>query len=338
MVSVSLTGRQAAALDPASWLAAIIEDSDDAILSKTLDGIITTWNSGASRLFGYTAEEAIGRPVTIVIPRDRLHEEDAILARLRVGERIDHFETVRQRKNGELIHVSLTVSPVRDATGRIIGASKIARDITARKQAQEQQILLLREMRHRIKNLFALAAGLVRLSARNARTIDDLTRNFTARLMALSHAHELALPDPDQGDLDRSTPLKALLKTIVAAHDTRDGPSRISIEGPDIALQGQALTSLALVLHELTTNAAKYGALACPDGKLSIMIHSTDEELILHWRESEITLSGEKPAHQGFGTSLEQVTLRGLGGMIDRTWTPGGLIVELRLPGDRLAH
>jgi two-component sensor histidine kinase len=225
---------------------------------------------------------------------------------------------------------------VRDATGRIIGASKIARDITARKQAQEQQILLLREMRHRIKNLFALAAGLVRLSARNARTIDDLTRNFTARLMALSHAHELALPDPDQGDDGRTTSLRTLLKTIMAAHDTRDGPSRISIDGPDIALQGPALTSLALLLHELTTNAAKYGALAAPEGKLSVNIVKSDQELILRWRESDVTLSGEQPVHQGFGTSLEQVTLRGMGGAIHRTWTRNGLIVELRLPGDRL--
>src|SRR5271165_6032450 len=101
------------------WLASIVESSDDAIISKNLDGIITSWNKGAERVFGYTAEEAIGQPITIVIPRDRHDEERSILTRIRRGERIDHFETVRQRKDGSLIVVSLTVSPVKNANGKI---------------------------------------------------------------------------------------------------------------------------------------------------------------------------------------------------------------------------
>jgi PAS domain S-box-containing protein len=120
------------------WLAAIVEFSDDAIVSKNLDGIITSWNRGAERIFGYTAEEAIGRPITIVIPQDRLDEERTILARIRRGEHIDHFETVRRRKQGSLIAISLSVSPVKDTDGTIVGASKIARDITEQKRAQEQ--------------------------------------------------------------------------------------------------------------------------------------------------------------------------------------------------------
>ncbi|MEO5961308.1 MAG: PAS domain S-box protein [Opitutaceae bacterium] len=113
-----------------SHLAAVVESSDDAIVTKTLDGIITTWNKGAERMFGYAAEEAIGKPVTILIPADRADEEPAILERLKRGERIDHYETVRQRKDGTLFNVSLSVSPMADARGRIVGASKIARDIT----------------------------------------------------------------------------------------------------------------------------------------------------------------------------------------------------------------
>ena len=118
-------------------LAAIVESSDDAIIGKDLDGTITSWNAGAERLYGYTAEETVGRPVTMLIPPDRADEEPAILDRLRRGERIDHYETVRRRKDGSLLDVSLTVSPVRDAAGRIVGASKIARDITDRKRAQQ---------------------------------------------------------------------------------------------------------------------------------------------------------------------------------------------------------
>ncbi|HYG80511.1 MAG TPA: PAS domain S-box protein, partial [Pyrinomonadaceae bacterium] len=118
------------------WLSAIIESAGDAIISKTLDGIITSWNKGAERIFGYEAHEVVGKPITILIPPDQQDEEPAILARLRAGERIEHYETVRVRKDGALLNISLTVSPIKDKEGRIIGASKIARDITAGRRAE----------------------------------------------------------------------------------------------------------------------------------------------------------------------------------------------------------
>jgi PAS domain S-box-containing protein len=132
-------------------LATIVESSDDAIVSKNLDGIIQSWNSGAERIFGYKPEEVIGKPVTILMPPDRFDEEPGILARLRRGERIDHYETVRRRKDGTLMDISLTVSPIKDHTGRVIGASKIARDITQRKKAEAA----LRESEQRLQDLLA---------------------------------------------------------------------------------------------------------------------------------------------------------------------------------------
>ncbi|MDX6385599.1 MAG: hypothetical protein QOK48_3172 [Blastocatellia bacterium] len=120
----------------ASWLSAIIESADDAIVTKTLEGKITSWNRGAERMFGYTADEAIGQSVTMLIPDDHIDEEPTIIARLRAGERIEHYETVRIRKDGTLLDISLTVSPIRDANNKIIGASKIARDISQRKHAE----------------------------------------------------------------------------------------------------------------------------------------------------------------------------------------------------------
>src|SRR5258708_4415687 len=108
-----------------AFLAAIVNSSADAILSKDLDGTITSWNSGAERVFGFTAAEVIGRPVTILFPPDRYNEEPEILARLQRGELVEHYETVRRRKDGRLIDVSLTVSPIRDASGAIVGASKV---------------------------------------------------------------------------------------------------------------------------------------------------------------------------------------------------------------------
>jgi PAS domain S-box-containing protein len=144
----------------AEHLASIVESSDDAIVSKDLDGIIRTWNRGAERLFGYKAAEVIGRPITILIPPDRLDEEPGILARIRRGEPVDHFETVRRHKDGSLIDISLTVSPTRDAKGAIVGASKIARDITERKRADEA----LRQSTEALRRSEAYLAEAQRLS------------------------------------------------------------------------------------------------------------------------------------------------------------------------------
>ena len=165
---VDISDRRAAE-ESRAHLAAIVESSDDAIVGKGLDGIVTSWNRGAERIFGYTAEEMIGQPILRLFPPDRLTEEDDILARLRRGVRVDHFETVRRRKDGQLIDVSLTISPVRDSSGRIIGASKIARDITERKRAEEA----LRDLKDNLERRVAertheLAAANQRLLAEAA--------------------------------------------------------------------------------------------------------------------------------------------------------------------------
>jgi PAS domain S-box-containing protein len=124
-------------VEPSALLSAIVDSCDDAIISKDLNGVIMSWNKSAERLFGYTAEEAIGQPITILIPPDRLEEEPKILERLRRGQRVDHFETIRVRKDGSLLNISLTISPVKDAEGHVVGASKVARDITKRLQQEE---------------------------------------------------------------------------------------------------------------------------------------------------------------------------------------------------------
>jgi PAS domain S-box-containing protein len=167
-------------------LASIVDSSDDAIVSKTLDGVITSWNAGAERLFGYTAEEAIGQSISMIIPLDRRDEEKRILARLRQGERIDHFDTTRLRKDGTKLEISLTISPVRDAAGKIIGASKIARDIGGRKRVERE----LHESEQRFRTLADALDTQVQfrtqeLRRRNAEILQqsDHLRDLSGRLM-----------------------------------------------------------------------------------------------------------------------------------------------------------
>jgi PAS domain S-box-containing protein len=237
--------------EAAQRLAAIVESSDDAIISKDFNGIITTWNKGAERVFGYKADEIVGKPVLLLIPEEHHDEEPIILSRVRKGEHIDHYETVRRHKSGSLIDISLTVSPIRGAGGKVIGASKIARDISVIKRAQSQRELLLREMEHRIKNLFALASGVVSLSARSAATPKELAQIVTARLNALAKAHALTLLVPSMEKVNRSVMLHDILRTIMAPFDgeTDGGKPRISIAGVNIPVAADTLTNVALLLH-----------------------------------------------------------------------------------------
>ena len=320
-------------------LAAIVESSEDAVLSKDLNSIIKSWNQGAERLFGYTADEAIGKPVTMLIPADRHDEEPSILARIRRGERVEHYETIRQRKDGSMIDISLTISPVRDQAGKIIGASKIARDISERRRAEEQQHLLIREMDHRIKNLFSVASGMISMSARSAKTPQELASALRERLMALAQAHALTLAVPSNGGRrsEQSTTLHALIETILSPYDGRTdaGNARVVISGPNILIAGSAVTSFALLLHEFATNAAKYGALSNSTGYIDIVCSDHDEQFTLTWMEH----GGPRVDHQsdgdGFGSLLAHATVKSqLAGEISRDWKPDGLTIRLTFARD----
>jgi PAS domain S-box-containing protein len=321
---------------------AIVESSDDAILSKDLNGVITSWNLGAQRLFGYSADEAIGRPVTLLIPLDRQDEEPAILRRIRRGERIEHYETVRRRKDGSLVDISLTVSPIRDRQGRIVGASKIARDITERRRADEQRELLLKEMNHRIKNLFAVSSSVVSLSARSARTPKELASSVNERLAALARAHTLTLSQSfDHGaQNERPASLHALIRTIISPFEDPALPhARVTIAGADVELSGSAVTSVALLLHEFTTNAAKYGALSSLAGRIEIVCSELDDDFILDWSERGGPKVSDAGRAGGFGSLLSRIAVSGrLGGEISREWRPEGLEIRLRVRRERLSE
>ena len=333
---VDLTDRRQAE-HLSQWQASIVESSDDAILSKDLNGVITSWNRGAERLFGYRAKEIIGKPVTILIPEDRQDEEPVILARLRRGERIEHYETVRRRKDGSLVDISLTVSPVRSPNGTILGASKIARDISERKRAEEQQVLLIREMNHRVKNLFALAGAMVTISARTARDPAALAAAVRERLGALARAHSLTLPSI-AGTGQEATTLHALIHTILSPYEGENGlGSRIRLKGPDVHVSAACVTSFALLLHEFATNAAKYGALSVPAGVVEIEISEEGENVVLRWTEHGGPPVRNEIDGEGFGSFLSRATVGGqLCGTISRDWAPDGLRIRLTAARERL--
>jgi PAS domain S-box-containing protein len=306
------------------WLASIVESSDDAIVSKDLNGIITSWNRGAERIFGYTSEEAIGQPITIVIPRDRHDEERAILTRIRRGERIDHFETIRQRKHGSLIVVSLTVSPIKNAEGKIVGASKIARDITEQKRSQEQIAVLALEAEHRSKNVLATVQATVNLSQSD--TPEGLKQAIEGRILALANVHSLFV---------QSRWIGAELLTIARQElvpYSEKGEARMQIDGPQVLLEPNIAQAIAITLHELSTNAAKYGSMSVPNGQTTLTwSHETDGRLIIRWSEKGGP-AVQIPTKRGFGTRITEIMIGQLKGKMSFDWRTDGLVCEITLP------
>jgi PAS domain S-box-containing protein len=308
-------------------LAAIVSSSDDAIISKTLDGRIVTWNAGATRIFGYGAEEMIGQPILKLIPPDRHQEEKDILTRLARGERIEHYETQRVTKDGQRVDISLTVSPLRDRSGKVVGASKVARDITERRRAEEMQLLLVNELNHRIKNTLATVQALASQTFRRTTNPAEFVSSFNGRIDSLARAHRLLTASSFQ-----SADVSQLIRdqSLVGSGDE----SRISLSGPSVMLDAQAALHLALVLHELGTNARKYGSLSVPAGRVSVaweMRTNGKRELMVTWRETGGP-AVKAPSAQGFGTTLIHQSLRAHGGEASIRYAEDGVTCTLRFP------
>lgn len=309
----------------AYYLASIVESSEDAILTINLDGIITSWNTGAERLYGYTAEEAIGKPTTMLIPSDKNNEEPAILERIKRGEHVKHYETVRQRKQGHVIDVSLTVSPIKNGQGEIIGASKIFRDISERKRAQDRQQFLIGELEHRAKNLFAVIRSIVNRTLIEGQTLATAKEVLIGRLNALTQAHSLLAEAAWHG-----APLVEIIQRELAGFS-----QRFSLSGCDIVLNTPAAQQFALAVHELATNAAKYGALSVPNGRVSIECdvrrENGDESFTFLWKETGgPRVSG--PGRKGFGSAILLDGARQFGAHVALNYEPEGLRYELRFP------
>jgi PAS domain S-box-containing protein len=305
-------------------MAAVVEFSDDAIITKDLNGIITSWNRGAERVFGYPAKEAIGQPVTMLIPSDHQNEEPQILERIRRGERIDHYETLRIRKDGRSIDISLTVSPVKDSLGKIVGASKIARDVTDQKQAAARISVLAREAEHRTRNILTTVQAAVSLT--QADTVATLKTAIEGRIQALANVNRLFVESRWAG-----AELRDLVTQELAPY-CQHQDDRVQIDGADQLLEPNSAQAIAVTIHELATNAVKYGALSATNGRVRIAWAPTaDANLVLSWIETggpPVT----PPKRQGFGTRVIPNLIRQIRGQMRLDWRPDGLACEIILP------
>jgi PAS domain S-box-containing protein len=310
-------------------LAAIVETSSDAILSRALDGTITSWNAAAERTFGYTATEAIGRDIAMLVPPERVDEFAQIRQGLEAGAPVAPFETVRLTKDGRRLDVSIAVSRLTNADGGLVGASIITRDISERRRAEERQKLLLAELSHRVKNTLATVLSIANQTLSRAESLDEFSRSFRGRIQALAAAHSLLTAV----NWDVAA-LRVLVEQALQPYASSDR-SNLRISGDEVLLRPSAALTFSLVLHELATNAAKYGALQKPGGFVAVdcrVRSNGGRELHLHWAES----GGppvRPPVRRGFGLELiERSVAHELGGQAVLEYRIDGVSCEITVP------
>lgn len=348
----------------AARLAAIIDSSDDAIVSKDLDGTITSWNPAAERLFGYTSAEAVGRSIRLIIPADRQSEEDEVLRRIGLGERVDHFETVRQRKDGSYIDISLTVSPIRDRTGVVVGASKIARDITERRRAEEAlresmaiKTQFLSLVSHELRTPIAVILGNGHLLLRRAETLSREDRRqaltditFEAERLQRIIENLLILTRAEaQGDFELEfVKLERLAEAAVKGFRRRTPDREVSFHAePGLPPVIGESTITTMVIENLLSNADKYSPAGEPidvvvdRGAESVAVHILDRGIGL--TEADVlsifdpfyrsTAAREKAGGMGLGLAVCRKVIEVQGGSISGKPRPdGGADFSFALP------
>jgi PAS domain S-box-containing protein len=299
-------------------LASTVHSSSDAIFSIDPGQIIKTWNGGAERLYGYTALEAIGHSLRMICP-EQLHDEQAGLYRQTMGGKPVLLETVRRHKNGRLIPVGISGSPIFAPDGRVVGVAAVHRDMTENREYKEHLGFTLRELSHRTKNLLAVVQGLAHMIARRSDGIEDFEARFRGCVQALAYSHDLLVQHDWQG-----ATLEELLRVQLEPFGGVDG-KKIVVQGPEVYLTPQTMQSLGLIMHELATNATKHGALSSPSGSVAIgwARDPANNGVRLNWQEH----GGppvRHPERKGFG----QVVFERIGASLD-----GDISVDFRPEG-----
>jgi PAS domain S-box-containing protein len=297
-----------------------------ALFQMDLKGKLTSWNPGAERLFGYSSADILGQSFSrLLAAEDRdagvmMKELASVLAG--TGLRDERWLV---RKDGSRFWAQSITEPVRDESGRLRGAVKVTRDETERKHSEERRLLLMAELNHRVKNTLATVQSLASQTLRGSTDPGQFVENFKSRIQALSRAHSL---------LTRSSWESADVTDLVRDQLTMDGDiERVTVDGPAARLTPQSAVALSLVLHELGTNARKYGALRNPTGQLGVhwRIGTTEPMLHIDWDESGGPPVVE-PQKRGFGTTLIEKSLGGIGGSARLQFNPGGLQCAILIP------
>ncbi|MBI3877903.1 MAG: PAS domain S-box protein [Verrucomicrobia bacterium] len=344
---VDITERQQAE-QTRRLLAAIVESSADAIISKDPDGIITSWNRSAERLFGYTTAEAVGQPISILIPPQRQAEEAQLIERIEKDEPIKSYETVRRRKDGSLVDVSLTVSHLKDARGVNIGVSKIARDITERKLAEEriraslrEKDVMLQEIHHRVKNNLQVVSSLLNLQSINMKSPEALAAlsESRARVQTMALVHEKLYQSRNLSELDFAEFARSLTANLLRAFGIGPDAVGLRVEMEHVLLDINRAIPCALILNELVSNAFKYAFPAGRRGEVWVRLERTPrDELRLVVGDNGVGLpKGFDPAQgQSLGLQLVQTLVRQLDGAM-RVNSENGTEYAITFDGAKIA-
>jgi PAS domain S-box-containing protein len=314
----------------AEQLAAIVRSSRDAIISISSLGVIQTWNEAAVRLYGYSADQAVSSQLSMLAPDDQAAEDQAFLARLLGGESL-LLEARRRRLDGQLVPVAISGAPVRGTDGRVVGAATVHRDMSAWREAEERRSLMLRELTHRTKNLLAIVQAVERQSAATTTSKEEFHERLSGRLRAIAASHDMLLLCEWRGVV-----VAEVLRSQLAPF-AEINRLRIHSEGPALQLNADASHNLALAIHELATNAVKYGALSGLTGEVFIswgLVDGSPGPPIFELRWSE--RGGPPvapPSRRGFGlTVLERIVPSALDGSATLSLEPPGALWTIRIP------
>ena len=311
-------------------LASTVHSSMDAIFSIDTDLTIRTWNGGAERLYGYTALEAVGQSLQIICP-EQLHGEQTGLYQQTMSGKPVLLETVRRHKDGHLIPVGISGSPIFAPDDRVVGVAAVHRDMTENRQYKEHLGFTLRELSHRTKNLLAVVQGLAHMIARRSDDVQDFEARFRGCVQALAYSHDLLVQHDWQG-----ASLEELLRIQLAPFGGIDG-GKIAMQGPEVFLTPPTMQSLGLIMHELATNATKHGALSSPSGSVAIGWTRDPEDagVRLIWQER----GGppvRQPKRKGFGQVVFERIAASLDGDISVDFRPEGFVCDVTIAANNL--
>ena len=271
-------------------LAAIVESSDDAIIGKTLDGLIVSWNPGAEKIYGYAADEIIGQHISVLFPSDRPAEVAYIIETIRQGERVAQDEAVHVTKDGRRIDVSLTISPIRDVDGKLLGASTIARDITERKEAEnrirtslKEKETLLKEVHHRVKNNLQITSSLFSLqsAAIKDEEILDVFRQSSNRIQSMALVHEKLYSSDNLSQIEAGEYIRSLVPNLLQSYGLRAGNIALHWDIENVLLEIDKAIPLGLIINELVSNCVKHAFAPGAKGDIWISLHRQNDNVLV---------------------------------------------------------